>query len=55
MDFENQLTIKAKAENKTYIPQLLSNGDSIKQLLARSIYLLYKSSDKWTDSQKERG
>ncbi len=54
MDFENQLIIKAKTENKTYIPQLLTNGDSVKQLLARSRYLLYKSREKWTQSQKER-
>lgn len=54
MDFENQLIIQAKSENKTYIPQLLPNGDSVKQLLARSRYLLYKSCEKWTQNQKER-
>ena len=54
MDIENQSVLKAKSENKTYIPQLLPNGDSIKQLLARSRYLLYKSLEKWTDNQKER-
>ncbi|AWK04049.1 DDE transposase [Flavobacterium crocinum] len=54
MDFENQLILQAKSENKTYIQQLLPNGDSIKQLLARSRYLLYKSREKWTDSQRER-
>ena len=53
MDIENQYILKAKSENKTYIPQLLPNGDSIKQLLARSRYLLYKSREKWTDNQKE--
>ncbi|MFH7019305.1 transposase, partial [Flavobacterium sp. FlaQc-47] len=41
--------------NKTYIPKLLINGDSVKQLLARSRYLLYKSREKWTQSQNERG
>lgn len=54
MDFENQLILQAKKENKTYIPQLLTNGDSLKQLLARSRYLLYKSREKWTENQKER-
>ena len=54
MDFENQLIVQAKAKNKTHIPKLLLNGDSTKQLLARSRYLLYKSREKWTDSQKER-
>ncbi len=54
MDKENQLIIQSKSENKTHIPQLLSNGDSLKQLLARSRYLLYKHSEKWTQNQKER-
>nr|WP_244860607.1 transposase [Flavobacterium psychroterrae] len=54
MDFENQLILKTKSENKTYIPLLLPNGDSVKQLLARSRYILYKSREKWTQSQNER-
>ena len=54
IDFENQLITQAKSENKTYSPQLFTNGDSIKQLLARSRYLLYKSREKWTERQKER-
>nr|WP_246253127.1 transposase [Flavobacterium collinsii] len=54
MDFENQSILQAKLENKTYIPKILPNGDSIKQLLARSRYLLYKSREKWTHSQEER-
>jgi transposase len=54
MDMENLLIMQAKSENKKYIPQLLPNGDSVKQLLARSRYLLYKSREKWTQSQKER-
>ena len=54
MDMENQAIIKAKSENKKHIPQLLSNGDSLKQLLARSRYLLYKSREKWTINQQER-
>lgn len=54
MDFENQMILQAKSENKTYIPKLLINGDSVKQLLARSRYLLYKSREKWTQSQNER-
>ena len=32
MDLENQLILQAKSENKTYIPQLLPNGDSLKQI-----------------------
>lgn len=54
MDIENQLILKAKSENKIPNIELLANGDSLKQLLARSRYLLYKSKEKWTDTQKER-
>ena len=45
---------EAKLSGKEYIPQVLENGDSKKQLLARSRYLLFKSADKWTDRQKQR-
>ncbi|MCD6354720.1 MAG: transposase [Prolixibacteraceae bacterium] len=44
----------AKADGKKYVPETLSNGDTKKQLLARSRYLLFKSGDKWTDKQKKR-
>jgi len=44
----------AKADGVKYIPYVLSNGDTKKQLLARSRYLLFKSGDKWTDKQKKR-
>ena len=44
----------AKSDGKKYIPEILSNGDTKKQLLARSRYLLFKSGDKWTDKQKKR-
>ncbi len=37
-----------------YESQCFSNGDSRKQLLARSRYLLFKTESKWTDSQKQR-
>jgi transposase len=54
MDLENQLIMQAKRENRAYIPKLLPNGDSVKQLLARSRYVLYKSREKWTERQNER-
>ncbi len=54
MDLENQLIQQARKKNKTYIPELLPNGDSVKQLLARSRYVLYKSREKWTHNQDER-
>jgi transposase len=44
----------AKTDDIKYIPKVLSNGDTKKQLLARSRYLLFKSGDKWTDKQKKR-
>lgn len=44
----------AKADGEKYIPEVLSNGDTKKQLLARSRYLLFKPGDKWTKKQKQR-
>ena len=44
----------AKSDNKKHIPELLDNGDTLKQLLARSRYLLFKSQEKWTENQKQR-
>lgn len=44
----------AKSNGKKHIPTLLANGDTKKQLLARSRYLLFKSGEKWTDKQKQR-
>jgi len=51
---ETEAKEEAKLSNKKYVPQELENGDSKKQLLARSRYLLFKSADKWTDKQKQR-
>ena len=34
--------------------EVLPNGDTLKQMLARSRYLLYKSEHKWTVDQQER-
>lgn len=44
----------AKSDGIKYVPELLANGDTKKQLLARSRYLLFKSGEKWTDKQKLR-
>jgi transposase len=44
----------AKADGKKYVPKILTNGDTKKQLLARSRYLLFKSGEKWTPKQKQR-
>ena len=45
---------EAKLSNQKYIPQTLENGDTKKQLLARSRYLLFKSPEKWTEKQNHR-
>jgi transposase len=45
---------EAKLAGKKYSPEVLSNGDTTKQLLARSRYLLFKSREKWTSTQKAR-
>jgi len=54
IDQENEKIQKSNAAGEQYIPELLSNGDSHKQLLARSRYLLYKAASKWTDKQSQR-
>lgn len=45
---------EAKLSGIAYKPYVFSNGDTPKQLLARSRYLLFKSPEKWTKSQKIR-
>jgi transposase len=44
----------AKLNNQKYTIHTFSNGDTKKQLLARSRYLLFKSGEKWTQNQKIR-
>ena len=44
----------AKLDGKKYVPEVLQDGGTKKQLLARSRYLLFKSAEKWTERQKER-
>lgn len=44
----------AKLMGKPYVPVRYENGDTKKELLARSRYLLFKSAEKWTESQKKR-
>ncbi|HXJ99172.1 MAG TPA: transposase [Gelidibacter sp.] len=45
---------EAKESGRTHSPELYSNGDTKKQLLARSRHLLYKSPNNWTENQVER-
>ena len=54
LDTENNAIEKSKNENLKYTPKILANGDTLKQLLARSRYLLYKPNNKWTQNQSNR-
>jgi transposase len=45
---------KAKGKKEKYIPERFENGDTRKELLAGSCYPLFKSGEKWTDSQRKR-
>jgi len=44
----------ARLMGTPYTPVRYENGDTKKELLARGRYLLFKSADKWTNSQKIR-
>lgn len=54
LDQENEAIKIAKIQGRIYQPEILENGDTVKQLLARSRYLLFKHKDKWSASQKRR-
>ena len=54
IDAENEAIEKAKTSKKQFEPTILSNGDTVKQLLARSRYVLYKKRTDWKESQLER-
>lgn len=54
IDLENEQIKKARLNNNTFIPKEFSNGDTRKQLLARSRYLLYKAPSNWTENQLKR-
>lgn len=54
IDMENGAIEHAKKHNSTFSPEIFHNGDSLKQLLARSRYVLYKKAFEWTPNQKER-
>ena len=54
IDMENREIKEAKEKGIKYIPQVLANGDTLKELLARSRYLLYKFEEDWTIGQKKR-
>lgn len=51
---ENELVKQARSNQNMYTPVTYTNGDTKKQLLARSRYLLFKPESHWTPRQKER-
>ncbi len=51
---ENENIKKAKLGKIKYYPAIFENGDTKKQLLARSARLLFKPQSRWTDQQTER-
>lgn len=54
LDEESIQMTHTRACGKTYHAPVFENSDSRKQLLARSIYLLYKKESLWTESQRVR-
>jgi len=54
LDKENKAILEAKGKGKKHKPIRLSNGDTAKQLLARSRYIIAKKPNDWTPNQKQR-
>ena len=54
IEAENDAIDLVKKEKQPYIPTILSNGETPKQMLARSRYLLYKAERNWTFEQASR-
>lgn len=54
LDAENEAIELSKKSGMPFQQEVLQNGDTLKQLLARSRYVLYKRPSNWTDNQKER-
>ncbi|WP_157262177.1 ISAon1 family transposase [Pedobacter sp. PACM 27299] len=54
MDIENEAIEQSKKTGHPFHPEVLHNGDTVKQLLARGRYVLYKKPADWTQSQKDR-
>jgi transposase len=54
MEKENEKIENSKKSKDKYIPETFENGDTPKQLLARSRYILAKKESQWTENQKQR-
>lgn len=51
---ENKELQRCRKKRIPYEPKRFSNGETRKELLARSRFLLFRMPSKWTDNQKER-
>lgn len=54
LERDNEASSRARNEGRSYHPEELSNGDTLKQLLVRSRYLLFKHPRLWSEEQKQR-
>lgn len=54
LDTENNLILEARKQAIQFIPFEFDNGDTAKQLLIRSRYLLTMDISKWTNNHKQR-
>lgn len=54
LEEENNAIEWARKNKVHYEPHILENGDTLKQLLVRSRYLLYRSSNQWSKDQLKR-
>jgi transposase len=54
IDLENEHIKQVRLNDKTYTAPEFENGDTRRQLLARSRYLLYKAPNNWTENQTLR-
>ena len=54
IDMENEAMSQTKIAKTKFTPYIFENGDTRRQLLARSRFLLFKSPSKWTKLQSDR-
>lgn len=54
IDADTEAREQAKEGGRKYVPVRLENGDTLKELLARGRYALFKSPEKWTTQQSQR-
>lgn len=54
IDADTEAREQARLGGYAYMPERLENGDTLKELLARGRYALFKSPEKWTPQQHQR-